>query len=372
MNSFFNQGLSGLVYLEQRTQAWHDWRDGKDLGGTPRITATMAAVIAGDSVSNKTPHLLWQELTGRREPAPVSEFAQRAMARGVKLEPAARQAYTEQTSNVVMEICVQHPDHPWAAASLDGLTASGDIVLELKCPTSQRVHNLAKSGEVPTYYVAQLQWQLLCTPSAKEAHYASYFEEDEDGESMVVVVVKRDPVFLAWLFDQALNFRLALLEDRPPAHDSWLIAARQYRLAKAELDAAQSRLSDCETALLAAMPEGSDLQDGAGVRVSRFRVRGAVNYEGLLATLSTDPAAIQAAVEASRPPGQPDFAKAAMLLGGLSAEQVAQLEDRFRAEGAMRHRITCAKDYDPSAEPPVAPVAQTDASEEVASSDWSW
>lgn len=372
---FFAPEVKGLVHLEQRTQQWHDWRNGLDLDGKPRVTATMASVIAGDSVSTKTPHLLWQELTGRRQPEAVSEFVQRAMARGTQLEPMARQAYIETTGNEVQEVCVQHPDHPWAAASLDGLTPSGDIILELKCPTSQRVHDLAKAQKLPSYYVPQVQWQLLCTLSAREVHYASYFPDDEKGEKLVVVPMRRDRRYLEWLFREALNFRLALIEDRPPASDAWLLAAKQYRAAKAAFDEAEARLKSYEATLLASMPEGSEVQDGAGVRLTRFTVRGPVAYDKMLASLSQDAQAVNAAIEASRKPGEPDYAKAAGLLGNLSPEQVVALEDGFRGEGSRRHRITVVKDYEAALDPPIAPTVEPQEEETEggeSKANWEW
>jgi predicted phage-related endonuclease len=118
---------------------------------------------------------------------------------------------------------------------------------------------MAKAQKLPSYYIPQVMWQLLCAVSAREAHYASYFPDDEAGEKLVVVPIRRDRRYLEWLFREALNFRLALIEDRPPASDAWLLAAKQYRAAKAEFDEAEARLKSYEATLLASMPEGSEV-----------------------------------------------------------------------------------------------------------------
>ncbi len=194
------------VDLEQRSPEWLAWREGK-------ITATMAGVIVGNSVSKQTPLSLWEELTGRKEATPPNEFLQRIMDRGSALEPEARDRYVWMSGNSVKDCCVQHDEHDWAAASLDGITDDNGIVGELKCPISQQKHVQAIDGEMPDMYRAQVQWQLFVT-NALEAHFFSYAPDHEQKEAVVVVLPDRE--YQAWLFEQCQAFRDCLLEDRPP------------------------------------------------------------------------------------------------------------------------------------------------------------
>ena len=75
-----------------------------------------------------------------------------AMQRGKTLEPLARRAYVSHTSIDVEPVCVQSLAYPWMRASLDGLSADGRRVVEIKCP-GEKDHQLAGSGSVPGKYL---------------------------------------------------------------------------------------------------------------------------------------------------------------------------------------------------------------------------
>jgi putative phage-type endonuclease len=402
--AFFNNvpGLR-IIPLEQRTAQWHSWRRGEDLPDKkPRITGTMAAVIAGDSVRNVTPYQLWMELTGRRpEPVP-SEFLKKLWAHGQALEPAARSMYIEMTGNVVEDACVEHPNHTWAASSLDGLTASADVIQEYKCPVSQRIHNVAKNNQVPSYYLPQCRWQLFCTPSARELHYFSYFPNDEDSVPGALVVVERDAAYEQWLFNLCLDFRTCLIEDRPPNSESWLIAAKGYRAAKEEFDDVDERVKAFATALTDLMPADKDTYEGGGVRLTRYYAKEVIDFDGIVKEIL--PAEkVDAALEDARRVGELDYEAAFKALGlsderaqevlsatrkqgavdydklmealGLDESERKTLYDKHRKKGEQRNRLTLTKDFNPE----VDPIAQSpatmfpvSATADIASSAWTW
>lgn len=95
------------------------------------------------------------------------------MARGKRLEPEARVKYMQMTGIRTRPVCVVHDKHSWLRASLDGLSEDGQIVLEIKCPTSPGGHYVALGGKVPSYYRAQLQHQLAVT-GCPMLHFFSY------------------------------------------------------------------------------------------------------------------------------------------------------------------------------------------------------
>ena len=65
-----------LINLEQRTQAWYDWRNGLDLpDAAPRITATAASVIMGNSPF-QTASQLWEQMVGLRPPTETNAAMQ--------------------------------------------------------------------------------------------------------------------------------------------------------------------------------------------------------------------------------------------------------------------------------------------------------
>lgn len=337
---FFDAPAAKLVHIEQGTQVWLDWRDGKDLpDGKPRITGTLAAIISGNSIKKITPYQQWAEMTGRKKPEEASEYLRKLWAHGQKLEPVARAAYEEHTFNEVRPICVEHPLHPWAAASLDGLTGSGDVPVEIKCPVSQKKHDMAKAGIVPPEYIGQVVWQLFVLPKAKELHFWSYFPNDKDGIKGALVVVQRDQAMEDLLFKKCLDFRISLVKDTPPVGDDWAAAARGYREAKAAFDEAQEALRQWEGNLIEMLPAGDKSYEGGGVKVTRYPRKGSVDWERAMRSLGRPDDEVQAAMEASREPGPVNF-PAALASLGVEPNAIEQMSTEFATDGKMSHRIT--------------------------------
>lgn len=370
-----------LIHLQQRSAQWHSWRNGDDLPDKKsRITGTVAAIIAGDSVMGKTAHQLWMEWTGRREPEQPSEFLKKFWEHGQRSEEVARKAYMRYTGNEVFDICVEHPDHPWAGSSLDGLTFAGDIVNEIKCPISQRIHSMAKLGIVPSYYMPQAQWQLFCTPTAVEAHYWSWFEDDEEGTTGALVVVQRDEAMQHRLFQACLEFRICVVEDRPPASNQWLMAVRTFKQAQAEFEEVNAKYEASKKALADLIPVDRDSFDGGGVMATRycvkqsvdwnkgfaekgitldkvaevtqrFREPGPVDYPALLQELAIPPERLKELEDKHRTYGAVEYKKAAAALG-LSKDDIKIIEQKHKHGGDVRYRFTVTNDFVPVVTPP--------------------
>lgn len=303
--SFF-QHIDGvtLINLEQRSAQWHSWRNGDDLPDRKaRVTATMAAIIDGHSVTGKSVTRLWMELTGRTRPDPVSPFLARLFKHGETTEPIARARYIERTGIQVRDICTQHPLHPWAGSSLDGLSPEGHVITEIKCPVSQQVHNLAKGGTIPIYYRPQCRWQYFTTPSARELHYVSYFPGDEDGKDLAIIRMLRDNQAEAALLAKCMAFRRQLVMDRSVHSVAWDDAARSYRAAEAAKRGAELRMAAALEVLMKELPTGAKLHEGAGVRLSTY-TRVEVDYSEVLRQCGIDAVVASSALEASRAPGQ--------------------------------------------------------------------
>lgn len=151
--------------LEQGTPEWLKYR-------RQHVMATDASVIMG--VNPWTTEIeLWEEKCGYREPKAVNE----AMRRGQLLEDEARKLFIERTG-INMTPCVYESDkHPWAAASLDGMSDCGQYILELKCP-GITTHNDFLLGTIKEYYLMQMNHQLFVT-DLKVCYYASYNPDHE-------------------------------------------------------------------------------------------------------------------------------------------------------------------------------------------------
>ena len=265
-----------IITLDQRSQAWFDWRNGLNLpDGKPRITATAASVIMGKN-PYKTPYRLWMQLTGRSEP----DAENWAMRRGTRMEPEAMECYTRETGNVMQPVCIEHPDFPWAAASLDGLSVFGDLLLEIKCP-GQSVHEMALAGLVPDHYMAQVQWQLFCCAGeVDEAHYYTY-----DGKDGAKVTIRPDPIFQNEMFEACKTFRQMLVDDVSPSGSEWLDAARAWRKIKEEADEVKGNLEEAQKRLIELLPETSDKLEGGGVVVTRYSAKGGVDNDKVIDAL---------------------------------------------------------------------------------------
>lgn len=266
-----------IIQLEQRSQAWHDWRNGKDIDG-PRITASNIAAIAGMSPF-KSRYQLWEEMTGRKEPDQMNP----AMAHGVKTEDEALDAWTQDHGEYAQPCCIEHDTISWVAASLDGLSLTGKKAVEIKCPYSKygdepKLWVLAKKGEIPTYYLLQMQWQIFA--SNGEIEFMDFWVY-WGGKGIRIEVVP-DPVEQHRLFVAAKAFREAVINDDIPATEAWVDAANAWRMAKLEYDAAkgalEDRAKDIETLLEL---EGNPSYEGCGIVASKYSRKGSIDYAAL-------------------------------------------------------------------------------------------
>jgi putative phage-type endonuclease len=169
------------VNLVQGSPEWLQWRSG-------RITATDAAIIVGLNPW-KSPDELLDEKLGRVIPPPPND----RMKRGTLLEPTARALFIETTGIEVEPACVEHDKMWWHASSLDGLDATGKIIIEVKCPSAE-THAMASVFDIPRYYYAQMQHQLIST-GADICYYVSYYPDDPV-EQLHILEVYPDEVFM--------------------------------------------------------------------------------------------------------------------------------------------------------------------------------
>jgi putative phage-type endonuclease len=183
--------------LQQGTTAWLAWRRGG-------IGASDAPAIMGVSPWMDL-ETLWLDKTGRRR----GGFSNHAMRRGQRLEPEARALYIRTTRVRVEPVCLEHGAHPWMRGSLDGISADGSVVLEVKCPGATD-HAVALRGDVPAKYVPQLQ-HLLAVSDAEVCHYWSY----RDGEGTLIEVAA-DPGYIRRLVERERDFWQHVLDDRCP------------------------------------------------------------------------------------------------------------------------------------------------------------
>ena len=100
------------------------------------------------------------------------ELIRAAVERGVRMEPALRELYAAMNPQMQVEHfpydILAQSERPWLTATLDGdLTDENGRrgILEIKTGQLMKKADYEKwaDGNVPIYYLAQTQWQLLAT-----------------------------------------------------------------------------------------------------------------------------------------------------------------------------------------------------------------
>ena len=243
----------------------------------------------------QTPYQLWLERTGRGK-RPVTA----AMRRGTELEPAARAAYEKLTGLVMEPLVLVEGEY---SASLDGITLEGDLILEVKCPMKGRDSELwkaAQAKELPEHYFWQVQHQLMVAGAAL-AHVYVF-----DGEHGVLLEQRPQPERWEKIRAEWDAFWKFITQDSPPplsARDTrerddaaWRDAAAAYLRAKQQAEVSAAALEEARTALAALASHPSE--SGAGVSVTQFWKKGAVDYKRVPAAQGRGPGALPEGVAA--------------------------------------------------------------------------
>lgn len=171
--------------LPQGSDAWREFRS-RGLGGSD-IAPLMHADYNGHS-----PEMLWLRMKGFTPPKDFKEH----MARGNRLEPLARALYAERYGVGVRQLCAVHPANDWMRTSLDGLTDDNSVILEIKCPKSERNHlKQTAGGRVPGYRYPQMQHQLMVMmahfESVSHVDYVSAWFDEEEVEDTAETIIRR-------------------------------------------------------------------------------------------------------------------------------------------------------------------------------------
>jgi putative phage-type endonuclease len=139
-----------IIALVERTDAWWAWRQGG-------IGSSDAASILGEKRAKSAERLLFE-----KQHPPKASGRSFVRAQGAALERAARKHYNVAVGLTVEPACVQSVGRPWQRASLDGLSADGERVVEIKCGLATYQSAVARQRP-PRHHVAQLQHILAVT-----------------------------------------------------------------------------------------------------------------------------------------------------------------------------------------------------------------
>lgn len=251
---------------------WHEWR-------RQGIGASDAPAIMGVSPWT-TPYQLWEIKTGLNKKTDEGNWATR---HGNRMEPQARADYELRHNLDMPARLVEHAKIPWLRASLDGYSADGETVLEIKCPGAED-HAKAEAGIVPEKYIPQVQHQLMVT-GAKRVHYYSFL----DGQGALVEVLP-DIEFCKKLFALEKAFWDLVVKREPPeliARDYKKIRsieasklAEEWKVAKEVHDKSVDILERAKAAFLDAVEIEKNRRVVCGtVRVAMVPRKGNVDYK---------------------------------------------------------------------------------------------
>lgn len=145
---------------DQRTDEWMAERIGKVTAS--RVFAILDTTAKGQPTAARLAllkEIVVERLTGQRKDV----FINKAMQRGIDLEPVARTEYEMRHGVMVIETgFVPHPTLDNVGASPDGLVGD-DGLIEIKCPETWNHLEVMQTGEIPPQYIAQMQLQMECT-----------------------------------------------------------------------------------------------------------------------------------------------------------------------------------------------------------------
>jgi putative phage-type endonuclease len=188
--------------LQQGSDEWKAART-KRLGGSE-----IASVLRLSPY--KTRYQLWEEKTGRKPQADISNMPH--VKRGIDAEPIARKLIEGEHGVKYTTPTLIHPEYSWAVASLDGLCDGH--VLEIKTMGLEK-HLAVKAGEIPDYYLCQMQWQMMIA-GRELALFASYRPEDGSLYTHWVVAEKSDQEMM---LEEAKRFWHWVANDIEPEDD---------------------------------------------------------------------------------------------------------------------------------------------------------
>lgn len=246
-----------------------------------KITATDAPIIMGAS-HWKTRVQLYHEKIQEN----TSNFVNERMQRGIDLEPIARDLFTIKTGiHVEPRVVVKD----WAMASLDGISACGNYIVEIKCP-GEKDHAVAVSGKIPDHYYPQLQHQMwVCG-----LDYMYYFSFD--GADGVVVTVERDYLYCGKMIDEEMKFYDCLINKIPPepsegdyierSDDLWCQCAMKWRLINQNIKNLEKEEEELRNQLI--FLSGESNTKGAGISLCQVRRKGNLDYPKMIKQLDVD------------------------------------------------------------------------------------
>lgn len=262
-----------IINVEQGSPEWLAWRK-------TVITATECPVIMGLSPWS-TPYKCWQKKLGLIEDEKTNE----AMERGKRLEPYIRDRFILKSGIKMLPTVVESSEYPFLGASLDGMSATGEYIMEVKTG-GEKLYLMALEGKMPEEYRLQIQKQLLVT----RAKLCYYVVGSEDPDKDVVIEVLPDPDFEAMYLPVAREiWRCIALCESPPLQkkdyrnmdeDSlWYAFSNEYRKACERIKVEEEIKQSYRKELIKLC--NNQNCEGGGIEIRKTISKGRVAYDNI-------------------------------------------------------------------------------------------
>lgn len=274
------------------SQEWHDWRNAGVGASDAPVIAAAHGLIGQVPAWLPSLHKLWLRKIGQAEPL----RANAAMQRGRDGEGPAREAFEELTGIPVSPVFGEMDAHPFVRASFDGMTFDQEAIVEIKCP-SQKVHQLAKEGQVVEYYLPQIAHQAMVAWGHPDEwkdqmiFFYSFVPETHDG-ALVEVRAQSLATLARDLLPREIDFWQHVLDRTPISGDAFAEAARRWKALMAEADALDAEIAQARQEIIDLMA-GRPKVEAEGVIAYVSEVKGRVDYDALLKALNVAPEIIE-------------------------------------------------------------------------------
>lgn len=268
-----------IIPLEQRSQAWFDFRKGKI--GSSDVCSIMGANPW------ETRFECWERIILNKQ-RPVNE----AMQRGTDLEDKARETLNRQTGRNYQPVVLQSIEHPDIIASLDGYWVSPEgkvYIAEIKCP-GKKAHALALQGQIPDYNYPQVVHQ----QDLAQADHTVYFSWDGISNVGAIVEYQVDEEYAYNMHAEILRFLACLVDFKAPeaGDKDWLKLSdsRLFEKAKLSYDLSEQikKLKDEQDALRDELIEECAHSralivgaDGSCFKLQKITRKGTLDYDRL-------------------------------------------------------------------------------------------
>ena len=187
--------MNANILVETEGLSREEWLRYRKCG----IGGSDVAAILGISKWNSAISLWLDKTNQTNEPVEENE----AMQWGTIMEPIIRNRFAEVTGKTVVEVkaMLQHPQHPFMLADVDGLTTDDEgnpAILEIK--TASEYKRAEWENDIPSYYQTQVQ-HYLCVTGVQKAYVAvliggnsfKVYEVDADAEiQAMLIAVEKD------------------------------------------------------------------------------------------------------------------------------------------------------------------------------------